>query len=311
MIAHGLPADRLLAEGLGEAAPRYPNAPATRPKNRRVDIEFVTFEEKVETVALPAPTKPTPPAAAPVPTTPPAAAAPAVEWRREEIAGEPAWLRRALRSTAGHKQTVDVYRSQTETLTTVEGPKRYLNRQPVAQDDAITIEADSAARAVAVLANDSDPDGDPLALASVGTPAHGTATISGTQVLYTPAPGYTGPDAFSYTVTDGKGGTATATVSVAIVRTNHPPVAKDDFVVAGYNKPADVDVLLNDSDPDGDALVVVSFTQPSHGTVTRGAGGVLTYRARDGFVGYDTFTYTAGDGKGGTATAQVVVFADP
>lgn len=175
----------------------------------------------------------------------------------------------------------------------------------------MTIEADATARPIAVLANDSDPDGDALAIASVGSPSHGTATISGTQVLYTPARGYTGPDAFSYTASDGNGGTATATVTVTVVRTNHPPVANDDFVMAGYNKPADVDVLANDSDPDGDALVVLSFTQPSHGTVTRRAGGVLTYRANTGFIGYDAFTYEAGDGKGGTARATVVVFADP
>jgi hypothetical protein len=216
-----------------------------------------------------------------------------------------------LRNTAGHKQTVDVYRSRTETTTVTEGPRRYLNRGPVAQNDAVTLDADAGARAIAVLANDSDPDGDALSLVSVSAPAHGTATISGTQVLYTPSPGYTGPDAFTYAVADGRGGTATATVAVTIVRTNRPPVARDDYAVAGFNRSLDIDVLANDSDPDNDRLSVVAFTQPQFGTVTRGPGNTLTYRSMQDYIGYETFTYQVSDGRGGTATATVVVYADP
>jgi outer membrane protein OmpA-like peptidoglycan-associated protein len=312
-VAQGLPAARVLAEGLGESAPRHPNTPASRPLNRRVDIEFVTFEDKVETVAVvssapPVAAAPTQAKPAPAPATP---AASAVEWRREEIATEPAWLRRALRSSAGHKQTVDVYRTTAETTTVLEGPKRYLNRNPIARNDASTVPADATAQPIAVLGNDDDPDGDPLTIASVGTPAHGTVTISGVQVLYTPARGYTGADAFSYTASDGKGGTATAMVAVAVVRANRAPVARDDYAVAGYNQPVDVDVLANDSDPDGDRLTVLSFTQPQFGTVTRGPGSTLTYRSARDYIGYESFTYEVSDGKGGSARATVVVYADP
>ena len=314
LVEQGLPAERVLAEGLGEAAPRHPNAPATRPLNRRVDIEFVTYEDKVETVTIPAPAPAAPPAAVPPAQAKPAPAAPpipAVEWRREEVASEPAWMRRALRSTAGHKQTVDFYRSATETTAVVEGPKRFLNRNPLARNDSASVEADSAAQPIAVLGNDEDPDGDTLSIAAVGAPAHGTATISGTQVLYTPSRGYVGADSFSYTVSDGKGGTANATVAVAVVRANRPPVARDDYAVAGYNQPVDVDVLANDSDPDGDRLTVVSFTQPQFGAVSRGPGGTLTYRAPPNYIGYESFTYEVGDGRGGNARATVVVYADP
>jgi outer membrane protein OmpA-like peptidoglycan-associated protein len=89
LVAQGLPADRLLAEGLGETAPRFPNTRETRPKNRRVDIEFVTFEDRVETVTLPppppaAPTTPVAAATAPpaLQVPPPAPAQAPVEWRR-------------------------------------------------------------------------------------------------------------------------------------------------------------------------------------------------------------------------------------
>src|SRR5512133_2572360 len=68
-----------------------------------------------------------------------------------------------------------------------------------------------------VLANDSDSDGDPLALLGASAPAHGTATSNpdGT-ITYTAAAGYRGADAFGYTVTDGKGGTASGTVTLTV-----------------------------------------------------------------------------------------------
>ena len=312
LVAAGIPAQRILAEGEGEANPRHPNTKVERPKNRRVDIEFVTFVERVEEVAV-APALAAAPssASAPPAVTAAPAPAPAVEWREEEVATEPAWLRRALRNPATHKQSVDVYRTKSEATEVAEGPRRYLNRSPAAQNDAYTVDADSRANAFAVLANDRDPDGDTLSIASVGAPARGTAVASGGQVIYTPAPGYEGTDSFTYAVSDGRGGTSTATVSVGVVRRNRAPVATDDFAVALYNTPVTIDVLANDRDPDGDALVVVSFTQPLNGTVTRGAGNTLVYRANDGYVGFDGFGYEVADGRGGTARARVGVFADP
>ncbi|MBX9583024.1 MAG: cadherin-like domain-containing protein [Gemmataceae bacterium] len=90
------------------------------------------------------------------------------------------------------------------------------NRPPVAVNDTART-APGQAVAVAVLANDSDPDGDPLSVTAVSTPAHGTAVrnADGT-VTYTPAAGYTGPDSFTYTVSDGRGGSATGTVTLTV-----------------------------------------------------------------------------------------------
>src|SRR5207244_9005931 len=68
---------------------------------------------------------------------------------------------------------------------------------------------------VNVLANDSDPDNDALTVTSVSLPAHGVAAVNGDNtVTYVPVIAYTGPDAFTYSVSDGKGGTASATVSI-------------------------------------------------------------------------------------------------
>jgi len=70
---------------------------------------------------------------------------------------------------------------------------------------------------IPVLANDRDPDGDPLTVTAVTTPSSGTVTINADGTLhYTPAPGYVGTVTFTYTISDGHGGTATATVTVMV-----------------------------------------------------------------------------------------------
>src|SRR5437867_10222833 len=103
---------------------------------------------------------------------------------------------------------------------------------PIVKDDTANT---TTARPVtiAVLANDFDPDGDPMTVTAVTRPAHGTAVINGgapnNTVNYTSSSGFTGTDSFSYTVSDGRGGTASARVTVAVsTPPNHPPAAMDD-----------------------------------------------------------------------------------
>ncbi len=293
-------ADVFLTEGMGERDPKFPNTPDMRPKNRRVDLEFIQYQDKSESVEVPVP--------APAPVVTPATPAstrdvPLVEWKTEVVETEPAWVRRALHNTVRHKQTVDTYRGA-DTRRTATTTRVYGNRVPVALDDAITV-AMGAAATIGVLANDSDPDGNTLSIASVGTPSHGTATISGTSVVYTPGTGYAGSDSFTYTIDDGQGGRATARVNVTVEGTsgNRPPSARDDRYLVRYEGTNDLDVLANDNDPDGDALTIVSFTQPALGTVSQ-SGNRLVYTGAGKFT-VQYITYTVSDGRGGTATATV------
>jgi hypothetical protein len=97
-----------------------------------------------------------------------------------------------------------------------------VNRPPAPAGDAARTNEGSSVT-VAVLANDSDPDGDPLTVASAAQGAIGTVIInSNGTVTYRSNPGWAGADSFSYTVSDGRGGTGGSTVNVSVVpRTLH------------------------------------------------------------------------------------------
>ncbi len=90
------------------------------------------------------------------------------------------------------------------------------NHAPTPEADAFLVNPNQAT-VLNVLANDTDPDGDPLSVTSITQPQHGATVLnSNGTVMYTPVTGYTGTDGFSYTVADGRGGTASTTVSLTV-----------------------------------------------------------------------------------------------
>jgi hypothetical protein len=161
-----------------------------------------------------------------------------------------------------------------------------------------------------LLANDSDPDGDSLSVTAVSAPQNGTVKLNAAgEALFTPLAGYSGPASFLYTVSDGKGGTAKATVSID-VRSNAAPVAVDDggfTVVSGKSITLPGATLLaNDSDPDGDSLTITGVSAPQNGTVKLNGGDPI-FKAAAGYSGPASFMYTVNDGNGGTAKATVSI----
>jgi len=189
------------------------------------------------------------------------------------------------------------------------------NRSPVAKDDAITMDEDTRAT-VNVLSNDADPDGDTLTIDHYQTScARGgiVSCIKSGICTYTPPLNFNGSDTFAYTLSDGRGRTDAASVAVIVNPVNDPPVAMDDTAATIRNTSVTVDVLANDSDPDGDSLIVSDYRTPSTkgGTVNCTSGGICTYAPPVSFIGSDMFTYVASDGKGGTDTGTVRVLIDP
>lgn len=184
-------------------------------------------------------------------------------------------------------------------------------RPPVANDDTATVLSGQSVN-IKVLANDSDPDNDTLAVTNikqgrsnekVKLSSDGTITYAASELA--------GLENFTYTISDGKSGTATATVAVTVKEAPpppRPPVANDDTATVSYgaNQPVTINVLANDSDPDGDKLTVTNVTQGQNGSVEFKPDGTLTYSVEND-SDTDSFAYTISDGKGGTATATVTV----
>ncbi|MFS0701690.1 Ig-like domain-containing protein [Cellulomonas sp. 179-A 4D5 NHS] len=192
----------------------------------------------------------------------------------------------------------------TVTLTVVNNP-------PVANPDTYATAAGSSVN-LTVRSNDTDPDGDTFTVARVSGPANGTLVLNADGTgTYTANAGFSGVDSFTYTATDSLGATsAPTTVQITV---NGAPVAVDDTASTPTNTAVGIDVLGDDTDPNGDTLSVASFTPPVNGSVVPLPSGQLQYTPATGFAGTDTFDYTVTDGAlTDTATVTVTVAnADP
>ncbi len=183
------------------------------------------------------------------------------------------------------------------------------NAVPLAVDDSFTVEEDSTGNMFRVLDNDTDPDALPLSLKTISNgPGNGVANIrNGVLIDYQPAAGFSGTDRFTYTVVDSGGLTATAAVVVNVATVNDAPVANSDSISTLENTPAEVFVLSNDSDPEGDALTISQIGAPANGVATDTGNGAILYTPAGNFFGTDLFEYTVSDGNGGTAVGIVSI----
>ena len=151
---------------------------------------------------------------------------------------------------------------------------------PVAVDDGIEIDEDTTI-AISVLENDSDQDapyGDVISILRVTKPTHGTATIDGDTILYTPSKDYNGSDSFVYTIADKDGKTDTATVSAVIRPINDAPSGGNDTATVEEDHSVTIEVTLNDdvdetTNPEREDVTVISVDKPAHGTATYSLDG--------------------------------------
>jgi VCBS repeat-containing protein len=179
------------------------------------------------------------------------------------------------------------------------------NKQPIAEAINVTTKEDTP---VLITLAGRDRDGDPLTYSVITKPAHGRLTGTAPDLNYLPERDFNGQDSFTFKVSNGKVGSAAATVFITITPGNDPPTANDDNASAQEDTPIlIIDVLKNDTDPDKDRLVVVNATQGRSGSVTINTDSTLTYSPNRNFSGNDMFTYTVSDGKDGTDTATVSV----
>lgn len=176
------------------------------------------------------------------------------------------------------------------------------NSTPVAWDETYVTDEDVTLARVApgLLENDFDADGDPLSANLAVGPAHGTVSVSANGGFsYTPLPDYSGSDAFTYTVSDGRGGVDTGQVSITILPVNDAPTAIGDAFSTAYGRALNVrapGVLRNDSDVEGDPISAMLVSPTEHGALFLEPDGAFSYMPDPDFVGWDAFTYVADDG---------------
>ena len=183
---------------------------------------------------------------------------------------------------------------------------------PRAVDDAVTLEEDGGPQALAVLTNDTDPDGDPLRLAAATDPQHGTAAVANGALVYLADADFNGSDSFDYTVGDGHGNTGTAIVTVAVTPANDDPDASDDSASVDEDGVVTIPVVANDEDVDGDALTVTGVDDPAHGTADVSEGrATIVYTPAPNSSGSDSFGYEITDGHDGAGEGEVTVTVTP
>lgn len=183
-----------------------------------------------------------------------------------------------------------------------------VNVPPIAVDDELETDVDTPLiiSREDLLGNDSDPDGDISQVFGqiIDQPTDGTLefTMNG-ELVYTPNPGHTGTDSFTYQLNDGQdvSNIATVTITIGGVVANATPVAGWDSLSTPANTSISVtpeQLLANDFDADSDPLTITVTQEPDTGELNLHPDGSFTYIPPQGFTGQVTFFYTATDDHG-------------
>ena len=200
------------------------------------------------------------------------------------------------------------------------------NDPPVANPDAYVTQAGIPVSGN-ITANDDDPDGDNIILTTTPLtgPSNGSVTVAANgNIVYTPNPGFTGVDSFTYRICDD--GTPVLCDETVVTVTvlpdyngpnNDPPFAGDDAALTPMNVPVSGNHLVNDFDSNGDNVIIntTPIAGPAHGTVVINSNGTYTYTPNNGYIGPDQFVYEICDDGSpvlcAQATCYITVFPGP
>ena len=184
--------------------------------------------------------------------------------------------------------------SSTELQSIMNTPLPGGNTSPEAINDTVQTPEDTSIN-ITVLANDSDPDDDVLEVIQVTEPTNGVAVINqNNTVTYSPDTNYFGTDAFEHTISDGRGGTDTATVSLTVTAVNDTPVANAQSLSTQEN--TELEITLTASDIENDTLSYIIVTPPTNGILT-GTENNRVYTPNANYIGSDTIEFIVNDGE--------------
>ena len=193
------------------------------------------------------------------------------------------------------------------------------NDAPTAVNDAYTVAEGGTLNVPApgVLANDSDPEGNPLTATLVSGPSHAasfTLNADG-SFSYEHDGSEAASDSFTYKASDGSLDSNVATVTITVTPVNDAPVANDDAYSVAEGGTLNVGapgVLGNDTDAENDALMLVLVSGPAHATsFALNADGSFTYVHDGTETTSDSFTYRANDGSSLSNVATVTITITP
>jgi hypothetical protein len=192
-----------------------------------------------------------------------------------------------------------------------------VNDAPNTVDDSVTATEDTPATytAAQLLGNDRDPEGNAMTIVQVAGNTNGTAVINANgSVTFTPDADFSGTASFKYKASDGTDTSQFATVTVTVAAANDAPVAVDDALAATEDTPVTytaASLVGNDTDEEGDALVIASVSSVSGGVAHLNADGTVTFTPDADATGAASFTYTVSDGQASSAaaTARVTIAA--
>ena len=176
---------------------------------------------------------------------------------------------------------------------------------------AVSMDEDGVPTPFSLTLAASDPENDTLAWSIADQASQGAASVEGTgstkAIAYVPDPNAFGLDTFTVQITDGRGESAEILVEVTVDPINDSPVTAADASSVQEAGSIAIPVLANDTDIEGDTLQILAVGVPSQGTATPQPDDTILYVPDLGACGSDTFSYTVGDGHGGSDTATVSI----
>ena len=186
-----------------------------------------------------------------------------------------------------------------------------VNTDPAAKAQSVLTDEDTDL-IITLAADDPDIPANILTYSIVDDPLHGTVSLAGDEATYTPESNYNGADSFTFKVNDGMVDSAPATISITVDPVNDDPIAIND--TASVNEDAVLTItksslISNDQDIDGDALTLISASNPINGTVSIETDEVV-FTPTANYFGSASFDYTISDGSL-TDTATVSITVDP
>jgi hypothetical protein len=160
---------------------------------------------------------------------------------------------------------------------------------------------------ITVLTNDTDIDTTTLVILDYTQGSNGRVAKTTTGLRYIPNTNFHGIDTFTYTLQNSALQTAVATVTVTVKSVNDAPRILNDYFTTVANVPALINVLANDTDVDGDLLIISGFLSFPKNGIVEIVDGKVRYTPNEGFTGIDTFVYRAKDPSNASDTATVTV----